>query len=149
MGNINAYGKTVEERFWARITKTETCWLWHPLARHGYGKFWDKGKDIPAHRFAYEYLVGPIPKPLTVDHLCKVRNCVNPAHMELVTLSVNVMRGSGPAATNKKKTHCHMGHPFSEENTYRCKVGRHCRACDLERRRIRYHRARTLLEEKP
>ena len=69
------------------------CWEWIAYRDHnGYGKFWDGTKKAFAHRLAYEMLVGPIPEGLESDHLCRVRHCVNPAHIEPVTSSVNSQR---------------------------------------------------------
>ena len=73
------------------------------------------------HRFAYELLVGPIPKGLTIDHVkskeCISTLCVNPAHLEAVTLRENILRGNGLAAMNAKKTHCPQGHPYDYVNS--------------------------------
>lgn len=81
---------------------------------------------VPAYRFAYEFLVGPIPDGLELDHLCRVRLCVNPAHLEPVTHAENNKR-AGVA-----KTHCKWGHPYNEANTYRRRDrpgNRQCRVC--------------------
>lgn len=121
-----------EERFWSKVEKTDTCWLWQAgLSPRGYGKFTVGHKDWRAHRFAYELLVGPIGEGLTIDHLCLVKNCVNPAHMEVVTLSVNVKRGlvSG-GHRSSMKTHCPKGHPYEGANLIVAKGGgRRCHAC--------------------
>jgi hypothetical protein len=94
-----------------------------------------------AHRLFYEQLVGPIPDGLQLDHLCRVRHCVNPDHLEPVTQTANVLRGIGPTAVNAGKTHCVHGHPFTPDNTYINKQGnRHCRACAI--RRAAEHKAR-------
>lgn len=93
-----------------------------------------------AHRFAYEDIVGPILEGLTIDHLCRVRHCVNPAHLEPVTHLENVRRGNG-GLNQLAKTHCPKGHPYDEENTYRLPSrpsGRYCRACRRERNRAQY-----------
>ncbi len=63
-------------------------------------------------------VVGQIPSGLTLDHLCRVRNCVNPAHLEPVTHRENTLRGDGVTAINARKTSCHRGHPFAGENLY-------------------------------
>ena len=120
--------KPAAERFWAKVQKTETCWLWTGAwaSRWGHGKFMDDGhRNVKAHRWAYEALVGPIPEGLTLDHLCRNPPCVNPAHMEPVTLAENLRR-QGAA-----KTHCPSEHPLSGENLYvDPKTGhRKCRKC--------------------
>ena len=89
---------TAEERFWPKVDKTETCWIWiGAIGTGGYGNFWvgpDRLSDrMRAHRFAYESMVGPIPEGLDLDHLCRNRACVNPAHLEPVTRRVNLRRG--------------------------------------------------------
>lgn len=73
------------------------CWVWTDEDNHsGYGVFWDGKRSWMAHRFSYEHFVGPIPEGLTLDHLCRVRCCVNPKHLEPVTIQENVRRGAGP-----------------------------------------------------
>lgn len=85
---------TVQERFWTKVVKTDTCWLWTGhLNSKGYGQL-NVGKRLPmAHRLSYEWAVGEIPTGLVIDHLCRVRNCVNPDHLEPVTTAVNNARG--------------------------------------------------------
>lgn len=128
-------GLTETERFWASVTKTETCWLWTGAKNKGHGQFTVSRTDVRspkklmAHRYAYELLVGPIPDGLELDHLCRVRHCVNPAHLEPVTRRENLLRGETHAARNAAKTHCKRGHEFTPENTYYPKGGRGCRTC--------------------
>jgi hypothetical protein len=87
-----------------------------------------------AHRVAFEWLVGPVPKGLVLDHLCRNRGCVNPSHLEPVTQQVNTLRGAGPAARNANKAHCKWGHEFTPENTGVDKRGkRWCKTCSLRR----------------
>lgn len=99
---IEGMDRTPEQRFWAFVEKTETCWLWTGGTNEGYGVLWLNGKNVKAHRFAYELLVGPIPDGLVLDHVvargCQWRHCVNPAHLEPVTERVNILRGSSPLA---------------------------------------------------
>lgn len=107
-----------EVRFWSRVDKTETCWLWTgPVNRQGYGQFsYSKSKTIRAHKFAYEQTVGPVPEGLTLDHVwprCTHKNCVRPDHLEPVTRGDNVRRW---AATI---THCPQGHSYAEHGVTR------------------------------
>lgn len=123
------------KRFWDRVNKTKTCWLWTGgLKSGGYGSFYSDGRSHAAHRFAYELEVGPIPEGLTLDHLCRVRTCVNPLHLEPVTRKVNTLRGIGPTALHKRKTRCPEGHEYDETNTrIRPNGGRDCRECHRTR----------------
>ena len=136
---------TAEERFWAKVDKSGTCWIW-TAARNafGYGKFsMGHARWIFAHRFAYETFRGPIPATLVIDHLCRNPSCVNPAHLEPVTNRENQLRGVGFAARHAAKTHCDHGHEFTPENTYTGYKGRACRECHRLRERMR-RRSRTL-----
>ena len=145
------YAPRIVARFWKKVAGDGAeCWEWTASRRNGYGQFGIcAGRVIEAHRYAYEYLVGPIPEGLHIDHLCRNMGCVNPAHMEPVTLVENVMRGVGPGAVNSRKTHCLHGHPFDDDNTYVDGRGRrHCRICRTRRqaefnaRNPHYHRDR-------
>lgn len=119
-------------RFWRKVNKTESCWEWSGgKSPAGYGTFSIRDTDpLYAHRVAYEALVGPIPSGLDLDHLCRNRGCVNPAHLEPVTRKVNILRGESIMAKNARKTHCRRGHEFTPENTRIRANGRNCRACD-------------------
>lgn len=114
------------------------CWVWsgRDNGRFGYGVFlvFYGGKRIVnlAHRFAYLLAVGRIPDDFDIDHLCRNRKCVNPAHLEPVTARVNILRGVGLTARFARATHCVNGHAFDEANTYyrnADKTHRSCRAC--------------------
>jgi len=77
--------RTAEDRFWAKVEKTAACWLWTGSLNRGYGHFHvSRGSTTTGHRFAYELLVGPVPDGLELDHICKIKRCVNPAHLEPV-----------------------------------------------------------------
>lgn len=103
----------------------------------GYGQIKVNGKRLMAHRFFYELLKEPIPEGLTLDHLCRVTACVNPAHLEPVTGRENSLRGTNPCALNARKTQCKNGHPLSGVNLYIKPIGsRICRTCSREE----YHR---------
>lgn len=107
-----------------RITDSG-CWIWLGALNHkGYGKI--NGKI--AHRVSYEIHIGPIPDGLQLDHGCRVRCCVNPRHLEPVTLIENIARGE-VGQYNARKTHCSEGHEFTPENTGRYHNERYCRKC--------------------
>lgn len=128
-------------RFWQRVQFTDSCWLWIGRVNpDGYGRFSLRARRYAmAHRWAYEFCVGPIPAGLTLDHLCRVRHCVNPGHLEPVTRSENVLRGIGTPAQNARKTHCLRGHLFDAANTYISRKGhRRCRTCDCISHRQTY-----------
>ncbi len=107
------------------------CWLWGgPSNGHGYGSFFYKGRLTGAHRYSHETFIGPIPNGYDVDHLCRVRCCVNPAHLEAVTRRENILRGVSKVAQRASQTHCKNGHPFSLDNTSITRRGsRVCKTC--------------------
>lgn len=112
------------------------CWLWAG-ARDAYGYGAATG-HTKAHRLVYEALVGPIPRGLTIDHLCRVRACVNPTHLEPVTRGENVLRGESRGAVALRENHCYQGHSFTPENTIVRRDGsRLCRSCKRKRERER------------
>ena len=126
-------------RFWAKIEKTETCWLWRgPLTPLGYGKFALKGRYRAAHRVAWELCNEPIPEDREIDHLCRTRACVNPSHLDVVTRRENLLRSSNQAAVRARATKCKHGHAFSTENTRIARNGnRQCRRCTELYSRVR------------
>lgn len=120
------------ERWLSYVEKTDTCWLWRGSMWEstGYGRFWVDDKTVLVHRWSYEHHVGPIPKGKHLDHLCRVRNCVRPDHLEPVTARENLLRGETQAAKNAAKTHCPRGHPYDKTNTYiDCRGARSCITC--------------------
>lgn len=128
--------KTTQERFECKyeVPIGTGCWLWTAcLDKDGYGFFSDGVRQRHAHRFAYEFFVGPIQPGLQLDHLCRQPRCVNPAHLEPVTGRENLLRGNTFQARNAAKKHCYNGHPFDDVNTYveRSADGRkrRCRIC--------------------
>ena len=125
------------QRFWGNVDKTPTCWLWTlALNSDGYGSVSIQGVQIRAHRLSYLLVRGPVPDGMQLDHLCRVRHCLNPDHLEPVTAKTNLLRGINPWAINKRRTHCVHGHKFTPENTRLRPDGRRqCRACDRGRPR--------------
>ena len=134
---------TLGERLWSGAVETEDgCWEWRRTRnRNGYGQIGVGGKTKVAHRVAYELAIGPIADGLQLDHLCRNRACINPAHLEPVTQSENIMRGSGFPPQLASRTHCLNGHELHEGNIYR-QPGRpahqrSCLTCRHERDRVR------------
>lgn len=124
------------ERFFSKVNKTESCWLW--TAAHnglGYGRIrigGRKGRLVYAHRLSYEIVNGPIPEGLVIDHLCRTPSCVNPSHLEAVSQKTNSQRGEAGEHMkiyNGSKTHCPSGHPYDVVNTHHHGGRRHCRSC--------------------
>lgn len=115
------------DRFWSKVNKTETCWLWTGgTSGTGYGKYAIRRVSFRAHRLSWEEENGPVPEGLQLDHLCRVRLCVRPSHLEPVTGKVNVQRAVGDT--------CPEGHP------YVIYMGRRqCPTCRLERKRARVY----------
>lgn len=110
------------------------CWLWcGKVSKSGYGDVWVGDRLHRAHRVSYEIVNGPVPVGFELDHLCRVRCCINPAHIEPVTRRENTLRGVGPAMSSFRqlsKTHCRSGHPYSGDNLRILYDGRRgCRIC--------------------
>lgn len=121
-----------------RFYEGEPCWEWQRgKDRDGYGFTTYNLRWVYAHCLSYEIFVEIIPSHLQIDHLCRNRCCINPAHLEAVTGRTNTLRGTSVAAENAQKTHCKRGHPFDDENTYTMSSGgRSCRICTRMHGRI-------------
>jgi hypothetical protein len=138
--------------FWSRVDRRgpDECWPWTAtIDANDYGLFSAKidgvWKTKRAHRLAYEELVAPFPDGLTLDHLCRNRGCVNPAHLEPLTLKENILRGTCPPALNAVKTCCPKGHPYDDKNTYMDRQGwRRCRECARVTDRRWWHKRKAL-----
>lgn len=111
------------------------CWIWTAAVDHiGYARFWNGRSSVVAHRWLWEHLSGRVPDGRELDHLCRVRHCVNPDHLEVVTHTENMRRG---VSAWSMKTHCSRGHPYDETNTYIIHKpdghkARNCRTCVRE-----------------
>lgn len=123
-------------RLWSKFDQrgVDECWIWTGSHdNYGYGhlsvKVDGKHTTRKAHRLVYEQLIGPIPDGLQLDHLCRVRNCVNPNHLEPVDGRTNVLRGEGISAVLARRETCQNGHEYTPENTRYEGTVRRCRAC--------------------
>ena len=114
------------------------CWLWlGGTDTSGYGQLWLNGRQKLAHRYFYEMAYGLIPEGMQIDHLCRVRRCVNPDHLEVVTHIENIRRGTGSGS----RTYCPKGHPYDPSNTvFNSKGHRECRICRVEWNRRSYEK---------
>lgn len=135
-----------EQRFWAKVQKTDSCWIWTAAKyKAGYGHFQWGDRDWCAHRIAYTLLRGPIPEGMTLDHLCRNKSCVNPDHLDPCTRGENTLRGDTISTRNKLKTHCPKGHPYSGENLRYSPLGaRMCRECRRVWNKEQYLRRKAL-----
>jgi len=134
--------RRLDRTFWPRVSPEPTgCWFWTgQTITNGYGVTASgrRGARRLAHRLAYELLIGPIPSGLDLDHLCRIRLCVNPTHLEPVTRRENLRRGMGGT-----HTHCRRGHDVSVSGIYeytdhqgaRYRFCRACRAINMDKRR--------------
>ena len=127
-------GKSQEQRFWEKVEKTDACWVWTAtLHNNGYGYMTFAGKNQPAHRISYTLIVGTIPAGLVIDHLCRNRACVNPAHLEPVTRKENLARGEGKGARALRDGICINGHARTPQNLRTKRDGTTCcKVCQLE-----------------
>jgi len=134
---------SAKKRFYKYIERiTESgCWIWTGfVSPDGYGRFRMEESSRLAHRCSYVLHRGPIPDGLEINHICGIRSCVNPDHLEAVTHQENVDK-----SIRIKKTHCHNGHPLSGDNLYEY---RGLLACKICRRAANRRRSKKLTDEK-
>ena len=119
------------------------CWLWLGEEWKGYGRFcWNGKANRRAHHISLELAGISIPKGMVCDHTCRVRCCVNPAHIRFLTNKQNILIGKSFSALNAAKTVCSRGHAFNGDNLVIRKDGsRECRACHKlrEKQRVRIY----------
>lgn len=145
VGEHRKYVKGHHNRSWPGFTIENhgfytPCHIWRGyIDKNGYA--WHSGVHVPRIMWEREYHE-PFPEGLEPDHLCRVRSCVNVAHIEPVTHAENVRRSE-----RKTKTHCPQGHPYTAENTYEYKGLRNCRICGRTRAIAFYHKKRALIKE--
>lgn len=123
------------------------CWLWTAACQpNGYGVFTSFPFTNLSHRVSYHLAGGTLVRGMQIDHLCRVRNCVNPDHLEQVTSRVNNLRSESTAGKANRTNRCWNGHEFNEANTYWTPDGfRHCRACGAANRRRKVARDKAAL----
>jgi hypothetical protein len=106
------------------LVDAQGCWIWiGARTSRGYGSVGVRGRAVSTHRLAYQLLVGPIAEGLQIDHLCLVKACCNPSHLEAVTPRENVRRWTSTI------THCPQGHAYDATNTFLKRGSRQCRVC--------------------
>lgn len=157
MGKTRNHKRTPPEiRFWAKVDKCGeipdfaphlgNCWVWTGATLKGHGQFYRNPEEglTYAHVWSYEQVYGKVPKGLEIDHLCRVRGCVRPTHLEAVTHQENMLRSFTVGAVSVRENKCRAGHEYTPENTY-VRLdggGRMCRECARRRNNERRQRLR-------
>ncbi len=143
---MNFLDERLPMRFWDKVIPEPNsgCWLWLAATVNDYGTF-GRGRsglgNVRAHRFTYETLVGPIPNGLELDHLCRTPRCCNPLHLEPVTHTENLRRGTWAEGrdrlheSQRARTTCTYGHELSGEGVFYVDGKRRCRECERRRGR--------------
>lgn len=128
--------KMDKERFFQKVLKTHSCWIWMASLDHrGYGRFKFNKKAVRAHRFSFELFNGPIQECLTIDHVCRNKKCVNPDHLRTMTRAENASIGN---KNREKPSQCQRGHEFSGKNLYIDRNGhRKCKTCQNQSQNTR------------
>lgn len=134
---LPAWDQVAVDRFFSKVTENGVaagCWLWTAARRYdGYGIYGIQGKTHYAHRWAFELLRTEIPSGLHLDHLCRVKHCCNPWHLEPVTSRENFLRGQAPGAVALRTGLCQRGHSMADAYV-RPRTGyRECATCRRER----------------
>lgn len=125
------------DRFFSKVDISDQCWNWLGSNNgDGYGQIWFNGRMVLVHRICFEHFNHKIPDGMVIDHKCRNRSCVNPNHLQVVTLKENIQLGIpyrkdfyNTGNRNIKRTHCKRGHEFTQENLVKSAKGRMCRTC--------------------
>lgn len=141
MSKYDDLSLSYSEKFWSFVKKSDGCWVWTGSTADGYGRFQAAGLNFSAHRISYTWIKGKIPDGLQIDHLCRVRRCVNPDHLEPVTSQINTLRGASMAAIVRRTNRCKRGHDLSDDGAYIRESGyRECKECNRMNARNRARR---------
>lgn len=124
------YGSVpVEDRFWSKVNKTDSCWVWTgAVNQDGYGNLRYKGATRRAHRVAWELTNGQIPDKFVLDHLCRNTSCVNPLHLEVVSFAENIRR--------RKATGTYRGRTAGYSPRRKARIREYMKVYMRERRRL-------------